>query len=490
MATTRIIAMHAHGGESVSMSLGLRTDYIKNPDKTEDEKYVSSYLCDKETVNEEFTFLRQMYDRNHTRKLGKNDVIAYQIRQAFKPGEIDPATANKLGYELAMRFTKGRHQFIVATHTDKKHIHNHIIYNSVNIDASRKFRDFLGSAKALRKVSDIICLENNLSVIDNPKKGKKKYGKWLGDHKKPSKRDYIRASIDKAFLEKPRTMEEFLRILKNQYDIDVDASGKYVKLKKAGDKKYARLDSLGEGYREGDVKKRIRGEYAQTVKNPSENYESIAGRRIKDITPNGKSKEEKLGLLIDVQKKISEGKGPGYEKWARSFNMKQTAKTLSFLSDLGIMSYEDLNRVHGEHYEKYNALKSDIIKIDSKMEKIIALQKAIISYAKTNDAYQKYKKSGYNKNLKKELLEEITEHEEARKCFKEYEGDKVPTIKVLKEQYAELNLEKSELYKTYNKEKRDYMEIAVAKKNLDIILDKDHDGVHDFLEKEDHEVDR
>ena len=123
MATTRIIAMHAKSGNSIGKALGLRTDYVMNPEKTEEGKYISSYECDPYTVNEEFLYKRQMYDRNHSKKFGNSDVIAYQIRQAFAPGEIDPDTANKLGYDLAMRFTKGKHQFIVCTHTDKQHIH-------------------------------------------------------------------------------------------------------------------------------------------------------------------------------------------------------------------------------------------------------------------------------------------------------------------------------------------------------------------------------
>ncbi len=162
MATTRIISMHARNNESIATSLGLRTDYVKNPEKTEQGHYISSYECDPKTVNEEFMLVRQLYDRNHSSRFGKSDVIAYQIRQAFAPGEITPELANKLGYELAMRFTKGKHQFIVATHTDKEHIHNHIIYNSVALDSSKKFRDFLGSGRAVRKISDVICLEHNL----------------------------------------------------------------------------------------------------------------------------------------------------------------------------------------------------------------------------------------------------------------------------------------------------------------------------------------
>ncbi len=487
MATTRIMSVHAKSGMTLGAALGITTDYVENPDKTEDKRYISSYMCDPETATEEFVFTRQMYDRNHSFGFRKSDVIAYQIRQAFAPGEIDPETANKLGYELAMRFTKGKHQFLVATHTDKNHIHNHIIYNSVAMDSSRKFRDFLGSGRAVRKINDIICLEHDLSVVKDPKKGNHTYGKWLGDHKKPSNRDYLRIAIDEAIKKKPKSFDELVTLLRTEYNIEVDTSGKYTKLRGEGQKAFARMKSLGEGYSREDIENRLRGEKVQTKSTMGKTFEEMTGRRIKNITKGNLSKDEKLSLLIDVQKKIREGKGVGYEKWAKQFNLKQTAKTLSFLSDLGINSYKDLNNAHEQLHDEYDSLRQRIRAIDEKIEKIKELQGAIITYAQTNESYQKYKKSGYNKKIKEELRDDILMHEEARKHFKEYEGRKVPTIKELKAEYAKLKDEKSEMYKDYQKKKRDYTELAVARKNIDIILERDQEEQHDFIEKDDPE---
>ena len=490
MATTRIMSIHAKAGKSLGAALGFATDYIENPDKTEDGKYISAYECDPETATEEFVFSRQMYDRNHSFSFRKSDVIAYQIRQSFAPGEIDPDTANRLGYELAMRFTKGRHQFVVATHVDKKHIHNHIVYNSVTLDSSRKFRDFLGSGRAVRKINDIICLENNLSVIKDPKKGNHIYGKWLGDHKKPSQRDYLRVAIDEALAKKPKNLDALFAILKSDYNITVDDSGTHIKLKGEQQKAFARLKSLGAGYTKEDLEKRINGESITTKKTLGKEFEELSGRRVKTIDTDKLTRDQKLGLLIDVQRKIREGKGASYERWAKQFNLKQTAKTLSFLSDMGIDSYKKLDEAHAIMHSKYEELRQKIKALDSQMDKIKELQAAIISYAKTNDSYQKYKKSGYSKKVKEELLEDIIAHEEARKHFKEYEGGNVPTIKELKAEYAKLKEEKSELYKDYQKAKRDYTELAVARKNIDIILDRDHDGVHDFIEKDERNHDQ
>ena len=151
MAATRLIALHKNRGKSVAACLKSRTDYAKNPDKTNKGELVSSYECSPLTADEEFMLSKRQYELVTGRRQ-KNDVIAYQIRQSFKPGEITAEEANKVGYELAMRFTKGKYAFIVATHTDREHIHNHIIYNSTALDSTRKFRDFLLSGLAVQRL--------------------------------------------------------------------------------------------------------------------------------------------------------------------------------------------------------------------------------------------------------------------------------------------------------------------------------------------------
>ena len=164
MATTRLIALHINKGKTVAQCLADRTDYSENAAKTEDGKYISAYACDAKTCDEEFLLSKRQYE-HITGRTQAHDVIAYQIRQSFKPGEITPEEANKVGYETAMRFTKGKHAFIVATHVDRAHIHNHIIFNSTTLDSTRKFRDFRLSGLALARLSDIVCLEHRLSVI-------------------------------------------------------------------------------------------------------------------------------------------------------------------------------------------------------------------------------------------------------------------------------------------------------------------------------------
>ena len=163
LAATRLIALHKNKGMTVAACLKNRTDYIENPDKTEQGQFVSSYACSTLTADEEFMLTKRQYDLVNGRRQ-KSDVIAYQIRQSFKPGEISAEEANKVGYELAMRFTKGKYAFVVATHTDRQHIHNHVIFNSTALDGTRKFRDFFFSALAVQRLSDLICLQGSTCV--------------------------------------------------------------------------------------------------------------------------------------------------------------------------------------------------------------------------------------------------------------------------------------------------------------------------------------
>lgn len=200
MAATRLIALHKNKGKSVATCLKSRTDYAQNPDKTEQGQLVSSYKCSPLTVDEEFMLSKRQYELVTGRRQ-KNDVIAYQIRQSFKPGEITAEEANKVGYELAMRFTKGKYAFLVATHTDREHIHNHIIYNSTALDCSRKFRDFLLSGLAVQRLSDLICLEHSLSVIEiKPYRERQKRVLYP---LKESNRDQLCGVIDSILADKP-----------------------------------------------------------------------------------------------------------------------------------------------------------------------------------------------------------------------------------------------------------------------------------------------
>ena len=303
--------MHTTPGLSVGQSLKERTDYGKNPEKTEGGKLISAYECDPATVDAEFLLWKSKYKATTGREQKTdNDVICYQLRQSFYPGEITPEEANRIGYELAMRWTKGCHQFIVTTHTDKAHIHNHIYYNSTSLDFSRKYRDFLGSGRALRKLSDTICLENGLSIVEHPKlksQGKyKHYGAWEKDRDKPPTfQQKLCAAIDAAIAKEPADFPAFLSLLE-QSGYEVKQRRGVISFRAPGQERFTRLraSTLGKGYGQEDIQAVING----TAKH------SVQPRR-------------KVNLIIDIQSRL-QGKGPGYERWAKVFNLKQMAAEL------------------------------------------------------------------------------------------------------------------------------------------------------------------
>ena len=213
MATTRIMPLHIGKGRTEGQAISDIIDYVANPQKTDHGKLITGYECDSRVADAEFLLAKRQYISATGRVRGTDDVIAYHVRQSFRPGEITAEEANRLGVEFANRFTKGKHAFIVCTHIDKSHIHNHIIWSAVNLDCDRKFRNFWGSTKAVRRLSDTICIENGLSIVENPKPHGKSYNKWLGDQAKPSHREQLRACIDNALAQHPANVYELLLLL-------------------------------------------------------------------------------------------------------------------------------------------------------------------------------------------------------------------------------------------------------------------------------------
>ena len=214
MATTRIMPLHIGKGRTESQAISDIIDYVANPQKTDNGKLITGYGCDSRTADAEFLLAKRQYISATGRVRGADDVIAYHVRQSFKPGEITPEEANRMGVEFAKRFTKGNHAYIVCTHIDKAHIHNHVIWNSTALSQTRKFRNFWGSSRAVRRLNDTICIENGYSIVENPKRHGKSYNKWLGDKKKPSHRERICAAIDDALAQKPDSFEALLELLR------------------------------------------------------------------------------------------------------------------------------------------------------------------------------------------------------------------------------------------------------------------------------------
>ena len=363
LAATRLIALHKNKGMTVAACLKNRTDYIENPDKTEQGQFVSSYACSALTADEEFMLTKRQYDLVNGRRQ-KSDVIAYQIRQSFRPGEISAEEANKVGYELAMRFTKGKHAFVVATHTDRQHIHNHVIFNSTALDGTKKFRDFFFSALAVQRLSDLICLEHQLSVIE--KKPYRERQKRIVYPPKESNRDRLCGIIDTILAEKPGDYEAFLQKLEQQ------------------------------GY---EVK---RGKHTAA-----------------------KGKEQKISSADELRERA-------------------TAAT-----------------------ERYHAMGDSIKAAETRLAEIAVLKTHIINYAKTRPVYDAYRKVGYSKAFLEAHREEITLHKAAKAAFDEAGLQKLPKVKELDAEFAELLTKKKAAYPDYRKARNEMQGLVRAQKNVE-----------------------
>ena len=371
LAATRLIALHKNKGMTVAACLKNRTDYIENPDKTEQGQYVSSYACSTLTADEEFMLTKRQYDLVNGRRQ-KSDVIAYQIRQSLRPGEITAEEANKVGYELAMRFTKGKHAFVVATHTDRQHIHNHVIFNSTALDGTKKFRDFFFSALAVQRLSDLICLEHQLSVIE--KKPYRERQKRVLYPPKESNRDRLCGIIDTILAEQPKDFEVFLQKL------------------------------IQQGY---EVK---RGKHTAA-----------------------KGKEQKISSADEL--------------WERA-----AAAT-----------------------ERYHAMGDSIKAAETRLAEIAVLKTHIINYAKTRPVYDAYRKSGYSKKFLEAHREEITLHKAAKAAFDEAGLQKLPKVKELDAEFAELLTKKKASYPDYRKARNEMQELVRAQKNVERFFAEDKD---------------
>lgn len=446
MAATRLISLHVNKGKTVAQCLADRTDYSENAAKTNDGEFISSYMCDPKSCDQEFLLAKREY-QHKTGRNNSHDIIAYQIRQSFKPGEVTPEEANRIGYETAMRWTKGQHAFIVATHIDKAHIHNHIIYNSTNLSCDRKFKDFFFCGKALQKLSDIVCLENGVSVIEP-----KPYGERPKYHDKrfrPSIRSEIRGYIDQAIAGNVKNYEELLEFIKAQdYEIKY---GKHTAVRKKGNEKFLRIDSLGENYTEESLKKIFEG-------TPAEREDSRT------------SFKRDFSLVVDVQKIISQNKGAGYERWAQKFNLKQTAKVLCFLEENNIRSLTELRKLTDDASDRFDKLSASIRAKEKRIDEIGKLRRHIYDFAKMKPVYEEYRKHHFSEKFYEEHREELQLYKAAKEAFNATGLKKLPTVAELNREFNELVAEKKKEYSEYHEAKEKMQTYAIARQNIEAIL--------------------
>ena len=457
MATTYIKPYKVSPGLSAVQTMQERFDYGLDPKKC---AAVSSYLCEPETAFAEFMATKNQYEMITGRNAEKGHLF-FQIRQAFPVGEVSVKEAQRIGYETAMRWTKGKYQFFVCTHNDRGHLHNHIYYNSTSEDSTRKFHNFLGSSFHVRRLSDRICLEHDLSVIVNPKqhsKGKfKHYGEWLGDGKEPTFQERLKLAIDFVLQEQPKDFDAFLAELASMGFEHKWGRGGVLSFRASdhGQERFTRLRSstLGDGYGIEDIRSIIEGR----TPFPEKRSAPIAAR--------------KVNLVIDIQEKMAQGKGAGYQQWATVYNLKQMAAALQYLQENNLLDYEDLATKAETATARMQSASDKLRQTETAMKRNADLKSAIVDYARNRPMFEEYKKQKYSRKYLAEHETELAKYRASQSAISSMlNGGKLPKMDELKEEWQNLKADKKSGYSEYRSAQKDMREVVAVKANIDHLL--------------------
>ena len=448
MAAARIMSIHINKGKTARQCIGERLDYIMNPKKTDGGILVSTYACSPETAADEFMLFRQEYQAN-TGRTQENEVIGYHVRQAFKPEEITPEVANEIGNELASRMTDDQFAYVVATHIDKHHIHNHIILCSTDLEGQHKYRDVKQSAKDLAEISDSLCREHGLSVIQNPQDKTVTYDKWQGNQRKLTHRDELRMIIDAVLRMQPDGFDALMRLLE-------DAGcrikrGAQISIKPLEGKRYIRLDTLGSEYDETSLCRTLAHDHVH----------------IPNI-PRGDFNGSQVKRLIDIETKLHAGKGKGYQVWAGRNNIDAKAQMVIFLKEHQIDSLEELNNQIQELTNQQKELKAALREKQNRMKEINRQRQTIRDYSRTKEVYTQYRESGWSVKFYQEHRQEIEDHRNAQAVYSSHDGN-MPTLKELTAEYDRLKEQKESDQAVLNELKPKLSDLKHIRYNYDVL---------------------
>ena len=436
MAVTKI--------KPVKSTLSKALDYIENPDKTDGKMLISSFGCSYETADIEFGYtLSQALDK------GSN--LAFHLIQSFAPGEVDYEKAHEIGKQLADAVTKGQHEYVVTTHIDKGHIHNHIIFCAVNFVDHHKYNSNKRSYYGIRNMSDKLCRENGLSVVVPGKGSKgKSYAEYQAEKTGTSWKGKLKTAVD-ALIPQVSSFEELLtRLQAAGYEIK---PGKYVSCRAPGQERFTRLKTLGADYTEEAIRERIAGRRTKAAKAPRE--------------------QRGVSLLIDIENSIKAAQSKGYEQWAKIHNLKQAAKTMNFLTENKIEQYADLvsriEEMAAESGQAADALKN----AEKRLADMAVLIKNVSTYQKTKPVYDAYRKARNREKYRAGQEQAIILHEAAARSLKATGIAKLPNLAALQSEYEALQAQKEALYADYGKLKKKVREYDIIKQNIDNILQAD-----------------
>ena len=423
----------------IKSTLKKALDYIENPAKTDEKMLVFSFACSYETADIEFELLL-------SQAMQKGNNLAHHLIQSFAPGETTPEQAHEIGRQLADEVLQGKYPYVLTTHIDKGHVHNHIIFCAVDMVNQRKYVSNRQSYAYIRRTSDRLCKEHGLSVVMPGQDRGKSYAEWDAHHKGMSWKAKLKAAIDAA-IPQAKDFNDFLRLLQEQgYEIK---RGKYISFRAPGQERFTRCKTLGEAYTEEAIAERIKG---------------------KVITKEPKPERKGVSLLIDIENSIKAQQSAGYEKWAKLHNLKQAARTLNFLTEHEIESYPDLESRVAEITAASTEAAAALKTAERRFAEMAVLIKDVTTCKELRPLVQEYQRAADKKQFRRKHEGTLILYEAAAKALKVQGFQKLPDLYALKAEYKLLAEQKDQLQRQYTEAKRQMQEYDIIKQNVDGIL--------------------
>lgn len=429
--------------------------YILNPEKTDEKLLVSSYGCASETAAREFEWTRKIAEQK-----GMNPVriIARHVIQSFEIGEVTPELAHEIGKQFADEILGGKYEYVLTTHIDKDHVHNHLIFNAVDFVDYHAYKSYKRIYYDMREVSDRLCKENGLSVIPPSQNKGMGYKEYTEAKRGTSWKQKLKQTIDRLVIT-AKDYDDFLRLMqKAGYEIK---TGKYISFRAEGQERFTRSKTISENYTEERIKERIAGRTPR--------------RSQRQTTPKG------ISLIGDIQERIRLIDSKGYEYKAKLTILKEAARTLNYLTENNLLQYADLEKKVEDIHSSYDRTGKELKGVEARLREVQPLIKNISNYQRLKPVYDAFQKAKDKPGFKAKHEAELVIFEAARSTLLAMQGDeKLPSLKTLKAEQAQLFEEQERLYAERNRLKKEAKQIETIKSNVDTFLapSADHDRDH------------
>ena len=429
--------------------------YILNPEKTDEKLLVSSYGCASETAAREFEWTRKIAEQK-----GMNPVriIARHVIQSFEIGEVTPELAHEIGKQFADEILGGKYEYVLTTHIDKDHVHNHLIFNAVDFMDYHAYKSYKRIYYDMREVSDRLCKENGLSVIPPSQNKGMSYKEYTEAKRGTSWKQKLKQTIDRLVIT-AKDYDDFLRLMQEAgYEIK---TGKYISFRAEGQERFTRSKTIGENYTEERIKERIAGRTPR--------------RSQRQTTPKG------ISLIGDIQERIRLIDSKGYEHKAKLTILKEAARTLNYLTDNNLLQYADLEKKVEDVHSSYDRTGKELKGVEARLREVQLLIKNISNYQRLKPVYDAFQKAKGKPGFKAKHEAELVIFEAARSTLLAMQGDeKLPSLKTLQAQQQRLLDEQQRLYDERAKLKKEVKQIETIKSNVDTFLapSADHDRDH------------